>query len=635
MSTLAHDIRFYSGIDARRSSRIERGVPLVIIGTDKVGQIFQEKTSAVSLNLHGCRYSSRHDPPVESQVTVQVMGTEGRAHAPVVRGRVRSIFSPQTPREFCQVGVEFETPTNVLGIDVPPDDWQRVLGGVPATTPSPAAVVPARERAENPSPLLQVQPASQERRTEVMKFPAPTPAPALSDRARETTLGKPERVVATADELFTALQRKLQQAANKAIENAITTHLDDAVRKALDRIDEAWKTNVRQTEEYLATRTSGLQACAQEELESYRNRAEEIAKRLELFISSARSNLSEMQEFAEHVTCQLEPQLLARLKESFGRTSKELENVAAQVSERQFANFTQGTQAVLQEALLQLDARVAAARPLFENAPNLPSPEHMETLRHSIKEETLGCVEARLEEMRRHWEEQQELQRNQLEEIAQKLEKLAGSPMPDSGDARKLAAQAARELEPQGNAMLEESVGRAAKDFESAAARVADRQLVRLMDEKQRVAREASLEIEAGAAEARALLQKAANVTLDEFRRRSEMQIELVTSEATQRMASSLASLDAENRAACEARRRALGSDVARAAEQSTQEFRSGIKAFLYSCLVAAVSAVDEHAQTTLNGLGKNAVNLPHELLPFSEPSGKGEKDSSSDNNPH
>jgi hypothetical protein len=46
--------------------------------------------------------------------------------------------------------------------------------------------------------------------------------------------------------------------------------------------------------------------------------------------------------------------------------------------------------------------------------------------------------------------------------------------------------------------------------------------------------------------------------------------------------------------------------EVARAAEQSATEFRSGIKAFLYSCLVAAVSAVDQHAQNTLAGLEKD-----------------------------
>jgi len=40
-------------------------------------------------------------------------------------------------------------------------------------------------------------------------------------------------------------------------------------------------------------------------------------------------------------------------------------------------------------------------------------------------------------------------------------------------------------------------------------------------------------------------------------------------------------------------------------------EFRSGIKAFLYSCLVAAVSAVDEHAQSTLTALGKDPTLPP------------------------
>jgi hypothetical protein len=631
MSTPADNIRSYSGIDARRSVRIERAVPLVILGTDKLGQPFLEETSAVSLNLHGCRYPSRHEYSIASWVTLKVTGTEGRAHVLVVRARVCSILSPKTRGEFCQVGVEFETPQNVWGIDAPPDDCQRLSGGVRATTSSAAAVAPAREPAEDSSPLLQAQAASEVRRAEVTELPAPTPAPAMSDRAREIAPGSPERVVASSDQLITALPGKLQQAADRDIGIPTTTHLGEGVRKVQERVDKDWGTNVWQTEQYSAARIDELQIRAQRELDSYRSRAEEIAQRLEFLISSTRSNLSKMQRFVEHVTHEVEPQLNARLNESLGRASKELENVAAQVSERQFANFTQGTQAVWQEALLQLDARVAAARPLFENAQNVPSLEHIESLLHSMKEETLGCVELRLQEMRSHWEGWQELQRNRPEAVAQKVEKLAGSPVPDLSGARKLAAQAVRELEPQVYARLEESVGRAAQDFETAAACASDRQLVRFMEEKQRVAREASLEIEAGAAEARALLQKAANVTLDEFRRQVGVQFDLAISDATQRMTSSLASLDAENRAACDARRRALESDVARAGEQSTQEFRTGIKAFLFSCLVAAVSAVDEHAQSTLNGLGKNAVILPDEFMPSSDPSEKGEKSSSSD----
>ena len=50
----------------------------------------------------------------------------------------------------------------------------------------------------------------------------------------------------------------------------------------------------------------------------------------------------------------------------------------------------------------------------------------------------------------------------------------------------------------------------------------------------------------------------------------------------------------------------ALEAEVARSAERATDQFRKSMKAFLYSCLVAAVSAVDEHSKSTLDGLTKD-----------------------------
>ena len=64
--------RVYSGIELRRSTRIERTVPLFISGRDTGGQDFLERTSAVSVNLHGCRYPSRHDLRVGSWITLQL-----------------------------------------------------------------------------------------------------------------------------------------------------------------------------------------------------------------------------------------------------------------------------------------------------------------------------------------------------------------------------------------------------------------------------------------------------------------------------------------------------------------------------------------------------------------------------------
>jgi hypothetical protein len=242
------------------------------------------------------------------------------------------------------------------------------------------------------------------------------------------------------------------------------------------------------------------------------------------------------------------------------------------------------------------------------------STQRLEELTRSSREEIFSQLEARLGGLRGHWEDQQEAYRSRTEEIVQRLEKLGADTQRDLAETQRLVEKLSREPEPQTHPVLEASVGRATEEFEAAAARVSDRHLVRLMEDKQMVTREASSHLEACGAEARALIQSAASSTLEEFRRQVEVQVDLAISEATQRVSSSLALLDAESRAECEARRRTMENEVARATEQATEQFRSGIKAFLYSCLVAAVGAVDEHAQTTLAGLVKDQGTTAREI---------------------
>ena len=80
----------HSGIELRRSTRIERSVPIFISGCDSNGQDFLERTSAISINLHGCRYPSRHDYGVGSWVTLQVVGLNVEPKPPAVRAKVRA-----------------------------------------------------------------------------------------------------------------------------------------------------------------------------------------------------------------------------------------------------------------------------------------------------------------------------------------------------------------------------------------------------------------------------------------------------------------------------------------------------------------------------------------------------------------
>jgi hypothetical protein len=486
-----------SGLEGRRSTRIDRTVPLVVLGQTRTGLSFQEKTSTVSFNLHGCRYPSRHEYPIGSSVGLRVLQPDGETISPVIRAFVKSVHPPASPRELFQVGVELESPANIWNVSPPPPDWNRLLGGSTSSAGMATGVAPAREPAEPPAAANAFQSAQaangdEGKVNQVTEFPSPSPAAAGAQPGKETAPSKPERVAITIDQLVAAMQGKLQAAAERVVQNALASNLDEAINAALARV------------------------------EGVRER-----------------NLQQLGEFSE---------------------------------------------------------------------------QRLESLMRSSREEILGHLESRLGEVQSRWEEQHNAYRAQSEEIAQRLEKLAADTQRHLSETQNFIVKATREIEPQTRGRLDESLGQATERFESAADRISDRQLVRVMEGTRMVTREAAAQLDARVAESRALLHSAAGSTLEEFRRQAEVQVDLAISETTERVKSALAALDAENRIACENRRRTMIDDVTRTTEQSTEQFRSGIKAFLYSCLVAAVGAVDEHAKTTLDGMVKDPAGAPRTI---------------------
>ena len=475
----------FSGIESRRSTRIDRTVPLVVVGQTKLGLSFQERTSAVSLNLHGCRYPSRHDYAVGSWIGLQVLEPNGENAAPVMRAQVRSIHPPMSPRELYQIGVELEAPANVWGVPTPPEDWLKQLGVDPSKTHDAAVATSPAHEAERtdanasagPAPAKTAPAGPEYRSTGVAAFPSQPPV-----------AQKPERVVITSDQLVAAVQGKLQAAAEKAMHAAINSQLNEAVKQALSKVDEVCKTSINQIEQH--------------------------------------------------------------------------------------------------------------------------SEQRLETMMRTAREEMMSRMEARFTEDRARWDEMQSGFRNTTAELSQRLESLAGETQRSLSETQGVLSRVGTDVEPRILDRLNQSIARAADDFEAAATRVSDRQLVRLMEDKQMVTREAAAQLQAHSAEIKSQLQTSAGATMEEFKRQTEVHVDLILSEATQRVMSQLAALDAENRAACEARRRSIETDVARATEQSTEQFRTGMKAFLYSCLVAAVGAVDEHAKSTLDGLKDPAKAL-------------------------
>src|SRR5215472_539594 len=211
------------------------------MGQTKLGLSFQERTSAVSMNVHGCRYPSRHDYAVGSWVGLQVLEPGNEANAPMMRAQVRSIHPPMSPRELYQIGVELESPANVWGISVPPEDWQRALSGNGGTKMLMAAGA-APARAPSPASPAAAAPAGPEYRSAgIATFPASPVDATKAEPAKDATATKPERVVISSDQLIAAVQGKLHQAAEKAVQSAVSAQVADAVRQALTKIDDVCK----------------------------------------------------------------------------------------------------------------------------------------------------------------------------------------------------------------------------------------------------------------------------------------------------------------------------------------------------------------------------------------------------------
>ena len=437
LSTSVDNGHSFSGVEARRSTRINSPVRLVIEAKNKMGQPFQEKTSVVSLNLHGCRYRSRHDYSIGMWVTLRLTDPGGEAESTVLRAQVRSVRAPKNPNELYQIGVELESPANVWGIPAPPSDWERAFEAW------------LKVRRDNDLPI-------------------PLPA-AIAER-------EPAAVATTPTSAEQVLPTQFIPILQKAVRTAVAKQLDESLKDALWKFDEVSRARMQQAEESLE-------------------------RRVEMIVYTSRA-----------------------------------------------------------EVVSRLDSRLA--------------------------------------EDQQHWKEQQDAYRNRTEEIANGLEKLGADTRRDLAETKTLVERAAGELEPRMRDQITASVERGSREFEAAVALVSDHQLAQLAESALTVTREASLQIEACAAEARLLMESAAN-RLQELQCQADAQFKIV-SEVNERIISSVAALDAENRVVCQERIRKLEDDLARAADRSAEQFRNGLSSLL-SSLVGTVNTGEEHTESTLH----------------------------------
>jgi hypothetical protein len=121
-ATSASDAPKPAGSEKRRSTRVVRAVPIIVVGTDALGQSFRESTSTMMVDCYGCKFQSQNYIPKTSVVTVEIFHAPGWERR-VIRGKVVWVQRPRTHRENYQIAIEMDVPGNVWGLSPAPADW--------------------------------------------------------------------------------------------------------------------------------------------------------------------------------------------------------------------------------------------------------------------------------------------------------------------------------------------------------------------------------------------------------------------------------------------------------------------------------------------------------------------------------
>ncbi len=238
----------------RRTTRIVQAVPLTVTGVDALGRPFQERTSTLIINCHGCRYQSKHYVLKNMWVTFEVPHNEAGREPRSVRARVSWIQRPRTVRELFQIGVELEVSGNVWGIAFPPGDWfpfpeaahDRVI---PSPVESAEIAPPAPEWIPD-APPASALPEPPEDNVRVLPLPGGGDSSLqlarqvarlvveAKQQVQSTVLETATRAVAAETRpLLAALQNQLKDAANKSVEDAVAAHMERMQHEGLQRME--------------------------------------------------------------------------------------------------------------------------------------------------------------------------------------------------------------------------------------------------------------------------------------------------------------------------------------------------------------------------------------------------------------
>lgn len=256
-ATSASDTTGATGIEKRRSTRVVRAVPIIVVGTDPLGQPFRESTSTMVVDCYGCKFQSRNYVPKNSTVMVEIFHAPGWDRR-VVHGRVVWVQRPRTHRENYQVAIELDVPGNVWGVSPPPADWfahpeNQAPTPIEVSDPEPldgAGDVPIEMQQNELGEAAAVEERLAEADENMSSIVNPTEE-GISDAIEPENA--PEELTFTREhldgQLHEAIGRTLQTMIERAAEAAVRDLLQDVSERTIELVEAARKISEETAEE--------------------------------------------------------------------------------------------------------------------------------------------------------------------------------------------------------------------------------------------------------------------------------------------------------------------------------------------------------------------------------------------------
>ena len=233
--------------------------------------------------------------------------------------------------------------------------------------------------------------------------------------------------------------------------------------------------------------------------------------------------------------------------------------------------------------------------------------QYREQMVISAREQFLSRVQEDIASAEERLERRVEALLGRAEEAGRRWEESVAKVEPALVEAENILQKAALRAQYEFAARAGEVASQVQAEFGDRAGALGEQQIARLNEQAQSTVNAVAKELQTKTDDTRTQLIGAAGTALAELQVAAKSEIERAVGESRQNVQSSLASFCEEANADWENRLRACQDDLANSSAQGVEEFRLRLQSILNSSMIAATSAVSEHAQALLNALTKDA----------------------------